>query len=442
MALPNEPNDQNEPVEPNPLDTFPRLRADLRISRFHAGDADPTPRYLVEAGESCFVVNQPVHDLLVAFRDEPESLQDLARSFHRITGHDIPVASLRDILNQRVPAVVFSGVAEPPRPTPFLVHFQILPSWLLRGFTERLKWLYSIPLAVVGFIAFCIVEYLVFNTSVKEMNVALPWSQLALIYLCVVLAGLFHELGHATACARFGCPHGGVGFGLYYVFPAFYADVTKAWRLSPKQRAVVDMGGLYFQLFVVVVVGLVAHSTKSTFFYQLFWIISLLMFFTLNPVFKLDGYWLLVDLSGLRNLHRRVGQTIGAFFRKLVRKPVPEMEPLQRSRKVILGLYMLLSAAFCVLIAFVILITAYTTSMQYPLILGRALRAMSAAASEGHWLTALQAFAGLVKNSMWQIFVGGFLLRMAYLFVAWVIARLRSRPAPPPELEPREAAGP
>jgi len=424
-----------------PTDAFPRLRADLRISHFHAGDADPTPRYLVEAGETCFVVNQAVHDLLISFRDDPESLEDLARSFQRISGHDVPVATLRDILNERVPAVVFSGVADPPRPTPFLLHFQILPASLLRTLTQRLKWLYSAPLAVLGVAGFCVVEALTFNTSVQQMKVTLPWSQLALLYLVVVLSGLFHELGHATACSRFGCPHGGVGFGLYFVFPAFYADVTKAWRLPPKQRAVVDMGGLYFQLFLVIGIGLAARATGSPFFYQLLWITTFLMVFTLNPVFKLDGYWLLVDLSGLRNLHRRVGQTLLAFARRLVGKKGPEMEPLTRSRKVILGLYILLSTAFCVLIAFVTFVTLYITSMRYPLILGRAMRGISSAVSEGHWGTALMTLGGLLKESIWQIMVGGMLLRMLYVLGVWVISRLRSQ-ASRPGLEPREASGP
>lgn len=425
----------NEPT------AFPQLRADLRISRFHAGDADPTPRFLVEAGESCFVVNQAVHDLLVAFRDEPESLEDLARSFQRISGHDVPAATLRDILNERVPAVVFSGVAEPPRPTPFLLHFQLVPAWLLRSFTERLRWLYSAPLAAFAVAGFCIAESLTFRTSVQQMKVALPWSQLALLYLIVILCGLVHELGHATACSRFDCPHGGVGFGLYLVFPAFYADVTKAWRLPPRQRAVVDMGGLYFESFLVILFGLLAHLTGQALFYQVFWLLTFLMIFTLNPVFKLDGYWLLVDLSGLRNLHRRVGQSLLAFFHKLVGRPAPEMEPLTRSRQVVLGLYMLLSAAFGALIAFATFVTLYVTSMRYPLILGRALRGMSAAAGAGHWGAALLTLGGLLKDSIWQIMVGGMLLRMLYVVAVWAISRLRSH-ASRPGLEPSEAAGP
>lgn len=424
----------NEPT------TFPQLRADLRISRFHGGDADPTPRYLVEAGDSCFVVNQAVHDLLVAFRDEPENIDDLAQSFRRISGHDVPANTLRDILNERVPAVVFSGVAEPPRPTPFLLHFQLIPAWLLRSITHRLRWLYSAPLAALAVVGFGVIEILTFRASVDQMKVVLPWSQLAILYFLVILCGLFHEFGHATACTRFDCPHGGVGFGLYLVFPAFYADVTKAWRLKPKQRAVVDMGGLYFESFLVIVIGLLARFTGNALFYQLFWIVTFLMIFTLNPVFKLDGYWLLVDLSGLRNLHRRVGQTLLGFFRKLLRKPGPQLEPLSRSRSVILGLYMLLSAAFCVLIAFVTLVTIYVTSMRYPLILGRALRGLSAAASAGHWGIALLTFLGLIRDSIWQIMVGGMLLRMLYLLAVWIIGRARAHAARP-GLEAREASG-
>ncbi|HEX4495512.1 MAG TPA: hypothetical protein VIE43_07595 [Thermoanaerobaculia bacterium] len=423
-----------------PTNAFPQLRADLRISHFHAGDADPAPRYLVEAGDSCFVVNQAVHDLLVAFRDEPESLEDLAQSFRRISGHDVPAATLREILNERVPAVVFSGAAEPPRPTPFLLHFQLLPARLLRSFTDKLRWLYSAPLAVLAVLGFCAIEYLTFKASVPQMKVVLPWSQLAVLYLLVILCGLFHELGHATACARFGAPHGGVGFGLYLVFPAFYADVTKAWRLPPRQRAIVDLGGLYFEAFLVILIGALAHFTGNALWYQLFWIVTFLMAFTLNPVFKLDGYWLLVDLSGLRNLHRRVGQSLVAFFRKLTGKPGPPLEPLGRSRSVILGLYMLLSAAFCLLIVFLTVVTVYTTSMRYPLILGRALRGMSAAGTAGHWGIALLTFAGLIRDSIWQIMVGGMLLRMIYVLVAWAVGRVRAHAARP-GLEPREASG-
>ncbi len=423
-----------------PTASFPQLRADLRISHFHAGDADPTPRFLVEAGESCFVVNQAVHDLLVAFRDEPESLEDLAASFRRISGHDVPPATLREILNERVPAVVFSGATEPPRPTPFLLHFQLLPARLLRTITDKLRWLYWPPLAALVILGFLIIEFLTFRTSVVQMKVVLPWSQLGLLYLLVILCGLFHEFGHATACARYGAPHGGVGFGLYLVFPAFYADVTKAWRLPPKQRAVVDLGGLYFEAFLVIFIGLAARSTGNPLFYQLFWIVSFLMIFTLNPVFKLDGYWLLVDLSGLRNLHRRVGQSLLVWFRKLIRKPGPQLEPLSRSRSVILVLYMLLSAAFCALIAFATFITLYVTSMRYPLILGRALRGMSAAAAAGSWGTAVLTFVGLIRDSIWQIMVGGMLLRMVYVIVVWAIARLRAHSARP-ELKTREASG-
>jgi len=43
---------------------------------------------------------------------------------------------------------------------------------------------------------------------------------------------------------------------------------------------------------------------------QLVWITLFSMFYTLNPVFKMDGYWLLSDLSGLPNLHRRMGEGV------------------------------------------------------------------------------------------------------------------------------------
>ena len=51
---------------------------------------------------------------------------------------------------------------------------------------------------------------------------------------------------------------------------------------------------------------------------RLVWLIFLIMIQNLNPVFKLDGYWLFSDLSGLTNLHDRMADGIGRFGRRLL----------------------------------------------------------------------------------------------------------------------------
>ena len=70
--------------------------------------------------------------------------------------------------------------------------------------------------------------------------------------LAVASAG-FHELGHAAACRYGGATPGGMGMGIYIVWPAFYTDVTDAYRLPRRDRLRVDLGGLLLQRVVAVV---------------------------------------------------------------------------------------------------------------------------------------------------------------------------------------------
>ena len=75
---------------------------------------------------------------------------------------------------------------------------------------------------------------------------------LLLVFALAVASAGFHELGHAAACRYGGATPGGMGMGLYLVWPAFYTDVTDTYRLPKRDRLRVDLGGLYFNAVVAV----------------------------------------------------------------------------------------------------------------------------------------------------------------------------------------------
>ena len=58
---------------------------------------------------------------------------------------------------------------------------------------------------------------------------------LLLVLGLTVASAAFHEIGHAAACRYGGGRPGGMGAGIYIVWPAFYTDVTDAYRL-PRAR--------------------------------------------------------------------------------------------------------------------------------------------------------------------------------------------------------------
>ena len=73
------------------------------------------------------------------------------------------------------------------------------------------------------------------------------------LFVFMLASSFFHELGHASACKHFGVRHGGIGFGLYLNFPVLYTDVTEVWKLDRTQRCVVNLAGVYFQSYWLII---------------------------------------------------------------------------------------------------------------------------------------------------------------------------------------------
>ena len=138
----------------------------------------------------------------------------------------------------------------------------------------------------------------------------------------MVVSSLFHELGHAAACKRFGIRHGGIGFGLYLNFPVLYTDVTEVWKLGRRQRCVVNLAGVYFQLYFLAVLLALFYITGNDIVRYLILTLNLGFVMTLNPFFKFDGYWLASDILGVPNLRARSKEVIAYFIRKWRGKPV------------------------------------------------------------------------------------------------------------------------
>ena len=112
------------------------------------------------------------------------------------------------------------------------------------------------------------------------------------LFAFILGSSFFHELGHASACKYFGIQHGGIGFGLYLNFPVLYTDVTEVWKLKRGQRCVVNLAGVYFQSYWLILLLVAFFVTGNDMLRYLILIMNLGFAMTLNPFFKFDGYWL------------------------------------------------------------------------------------------------------------------------------------------------------
>lgn len=195
------------------------------------------------------------------------------------------------------------------------VRFETFSSSTVVGTSNLLTWLFQpyvaagavmiAAAAAVWFFAFIEPNY---TLTVTEMS----GGQFLITCLIMLFGSCVHEFGHAAASVRYGCKSVSIGWGWYLYFFVLYTDLSEAWRLPRKERAIVDVGGLYFQSIYATLL-LLAYGVwgAPVFLYcVLFSYVSMIS--ALNPFIRLDGYWLLSDLGGIPNLR----QTSIRFFRR------------------------------------------------------------------------------------------------------------------------------
>lgn len=189
----------------------------------------------------------------------------------------------------------------------------------------------------VLFNAFCMISIFLFTVvldirffwvteNLLEYNTKLNLYGILGLCFFLLFSSFFHELGHASACRFFGLNHGKIGFGLYLNFPVLYTDVTEVWKLNRKQRIIVNIAGVYFQcyLLLILLIIFILYPTDIIRYIILFINFGFLM--TLNPFFRFDGYWLASDILGVPNLRIRSQELLKYYISKMKGK-APAFQP-------------------------------------------------------------------------------------------------------------------
>lgn len=125
-------------------------------------------------------------------------------------------------------------------------------------------------------------------------------SQLAWLLVASLATSFFHELGHATACRRYAGKTGEIGLGINVVVPVFFANVSNLYLVGRRHRLIIGVSGLYFQVVFATVILLMGSGQAPVEKYLM--INALSMLINTIPLFRNDGYWVLNDLLGRRDL--------------------------------------------------------------------------------------------------------------------------------------------
>ncbi len=268
-------------------------------------------------------------DLLVNIVDAADGARDIPAIADRVrtaSGRPVSADNVEYLLTTKlIPLGVIAdggGATATPRVTPLLGlagRRTLVPAPAVGVLARALAPLFR-PAVVTGVLTILIMmdAWLVASTAVMvRIHHVLASPALILAVLGGTLVSMiFHECGHAAACHYGGGRPGVIGCGMYLLWPAFYTDVTDAYRLDRTARLRTDLGGVYFNAIFAAGLGIAYAIDRADALVVVILLVHLEAFQQLVPVLRLDGYYILSDLAGVPDLFARIGPVLSTWLHR------------------------------------------------------------------------------------------------------------------------------
>jgi putative peptide zinc metalloprotease protein len=292
----------------------------LEIDSF--ATASKSQLYIVSLRDKHFEVSESVAQLIDTLKAN-SSIESAAIEFSSKMKRDFSPENVEEIITRYINPIF----DETKKKSPFFFNKELISAQAIAPLTSILSNLFRPTLAWPLLIIVTLSQlYFLFHSSFQFHPNGYGELLSLLIFSSLSFASIvFHELGHASACKFYGVDHGHIGVGVYLHLPVFYADVSNVWKLKRRERLVVDLAGIFFQMIFLVPMIVTYFYTQSVILEYLIYGTIISFLFDLNPFLKLDGYWICSDLLGIPNLRKRTIEILVYCIAKLKGKPVNEL---------------------------------------------------------------------------------------------------------------------
>jgi putative peptide zinc metalloprotease protein len=307
----------------------PKLAPRVHLSEAMEESAFVEPQWLVQRDGKFIQLTELLYRV-VENVDGQRSLAEIAERVGDAIDRDVTDDNIRQLIATKlIPLGLVAGAdgsvatpeseAEGAARSPLQVNMKMamISPGTIRKLTTPLTFLYWPPV-LLATLAVCALAqgwlYFVHGVGAGVHDVLYNPHLLLIVLGTIVLATGFHELGHAAALHYGGGEVRGMGAGIYLIYPAFYTDVTDNYRLGRWGRVRTDLGGIYFSLiWAAGTIGLFM-LTGSEFLLASVILLNIQTVQQLLPFVRLDGYWVLADITGIPDFFSHMG----AFLRSVL----------------------------------------------------------------------------------------------------------------------------
>jgi putative peptide zinc metalloprotease protein len=238
-------------------------------------------------------------------------------------------------------------------------------SWLYR----QTSWFYSWWFTLLTFVLFAVSGGIsvahwpeIGRDTVEFYNFTdKTWGDVVTFYLLAVAVLCIHELAHGHAAKHYGARVPAMGFLLIYLTPAFYTDTTEGYVLATKyQRIVIVIAGVWAELMICALATPIWWGTPpNTPIHNAAYMVMLMtgiaaILLNWNPLMKLDGYQILIEIIGVAELKEDSTAYVSAWVKRNIWRLPVEIPFVPKQRRLGFAVYALLSGAYSYTVLYVL----------------------------------------------------------------------------------------
>jgi putative peptide zinc metalloprotease protein len=187
------------------------------------------------------------------------------------------------------------------------------------------------------------------------------WGDVAVFWVATLIAMCWHETAHGHSTKHYGGNVPAMGFLLIYLAPAFYTDTTEGMVTGSRfQRFIIAMAGSWSEFYLAAFATIIWwDSAPNTPVHNAAYIMMLVTGFAaalinLNPLIKLDGYYMMCEAIGLNELKEDSTAYVSGWVKRNIWDLPVEVPYVPRRRRLGYVVYALLSGVYSYTILYIL----------------------------------------------------------------------------------------